>query len=146
MSGGRGLGAPQAYELVEQLGEQLKAATGATRAIVDAGWVPFEKQVGLTGKTVKPEVYIACGISGAMAHLAGMKDSRTIIAINSDPDAPIFRVADLGVVGDVHAVLPKLIEALRAHQEYGGVADVPDENNGSTPVDAALTLVAQTNS
>ena len=113
--GRAGIGAAENYApLVEALAKELKGAWGASRAIVDAGWVPYALQVGQTGKTVKPKVYIALGISGATQHLVGMKNSDNIIAVNKDAEAPIFSVADLGIVGDVHKVVPALIEAIKA--------------------------------
>jgi electron transfer flavoprotein alpha subunit len=116
VAGGRGLGGPESFALCEDLARALGGEVAATRAVVDAGWYPYAAQVGQTGKTVSPRLYVACGISGAIQHKVGMAGAETIVAINKDSNAPIFDFCDLGVVGDVHQVLPRLTELVRAQR------------------------------
>ena len=116
VAGGRGLGGPESFTVIEELAAALGGAVAATRAVVDAGWYPYSTQVGQTGKTVSPKLYVACGISGAIQHKVGMQGSGVIIAINKDPNAPIFEFCDLGVVGDLHSVVPKLTELVKTRR------------------------------
>jgi electron transfer flavoprotein alpha subunit len=123
VAGGRGVGSEEGFHLVEQMAHLMGAAVAASRPVVDAGWSPYERQVGLSGKTVAPRLYVTCGISGANHHVVGMKDSRAVVAIDRDPHAPIFQIADVKIVGDLQQVLPSLLERLRRLRQERGTAE-----------------------
>ncbi len=123
VAAGRGVGSEEGFHLVETLAHLMSAAVAASRPAVDVGWAPYQRQVGLSGKTVAPRLYIACGISGANHHVVGMRDSKAVVAINQDPHAPIFQMADVKIVGDVHQVLPLLVERLRRLRQERGTAE-----------------------
>jgi electron transfer flavoprotein alpha subunit len=117
VAGGRGMGTPEGFRLLKELADLMGGVVGASRPCIDAGWISYAHQVGQSGKTVRPKLYIAAGISGALQHKVGMQNSDFIIAINSDPEAPIFEVADVGIVGDLYQVIPAMIEQIKARKE-----------------------------